>query len=695
VNNRLFWNGSELDLSDDTKIGMTYQINNIGELQNRQGNFSNIFKIPITFKNRSILEHLNNVNAGTLVPYKKAVVDYYEYDVIVVDSGVGIVENSDNDYFYLRINSGNVAFFDETLMSQIVGRLYDVSFDDLYNYQTDKTLAFRGLFVQWHVDEVVNNRDGSNFYIFPIVDCKQSSQKMLFDINCQVDKMMLCLFISDIWERYCKSIGWKLKGDFVDSDIFSKLLLTPDNVEYTDEIIAGTQSTIPFDTSWDTHDFYVKIDSTHNVNDEVHIPQGGIGDGEVFVYDYDSPEFYFGKFVIDSGFEPVGLYEDTIGFKGSLSFDYHNHMTINKDNPFIVWVTVPITGYEFFLYNVTTGELLYTENVYEDNNFEDTFFDGSFTIDGVFYPEHKYKFVHRFRLQERGQDGWTGVFGSTITHNSTSFANEQVYGGVMFFNQLFNIKTKDVFKDVMRQFGVICQANSLKKEIYFNYLDTILSNIHLAENWSNDIDTRSIQLYFTVGNYTNTNLFKYKENDFVTLGYGDGTLTIDVADIDIESTQIEMVTSATESYTAEYEEILVPQIKLYEDDWTPNEINNRILILDVQDTAYDLDFTDGNTTETLNTNIPFARFTDPTKIENLDFDSLINNHYKLIQGVLSKPKRVNVYKKFTPMEIKNLDFMIPVYLDVQHDDVHIQGLFYKNKIENYKGGLTKIELIRL
>lgn len=694
--NKLIVNGFNVDLSISTNIGVTKQINNLADLNTRQGDTTNIFKLPKTKNNRIVFENSENVNSGTSFPYQEGVVDYFEKGIQIIFNGKGVLVNMDKSFYYYKISSGITNFFDSPLMSQIVGRLYDVPFADLPNYPADLNLAFRGLFVQWHQDEILNARDGSLHYIFPIVDCKISAQKMLFDIKLQSDKMLLCLFIKDVFERYIKSIGWTISGDFISSDIYPKLLLTPDNVEYLEEIILGTTPTIPAKTDWTPYDFYKKVDFTSVLSTDIYQAQGGIGSGEVFITDFDSGEEFFSKFVINPSFEPAGVYEDSVGFKGSLTFEYDVDQIVLKDNPLIVWITIPITGYELLMYNVTTGDLLYSEVVYENNDFEDQIgYNGFFTVDGVFYPDHKYKFVHRIRHQERGQDGYTLNVNNSITLISTSFEKEQVYGGVMFFNQLFNIKTIDVFKDVMKQFCLICQTNNLKQEVIFTYFDTILKNIPIAEDWSSKVDTRNIKLYFKIGNYTNKNNFKYKENDFVTLGFGDGTLLIEIDDIDFESTQIELKTSATESYEAVYQNIIVPETKLYTDDWTPQKVNNRILILDIQDTAYNLNLTDGNHSDTINTNIPFARFYDATKDENLNFDSLIENHYEAISGILTKPKKVTLFLNLTANDVKNLNYIIPIKLNVQENEILINGFFYINKINAYKGGLTEVEFIRI
>jgi hypothetical protein len=52
---QLFLNDNLVDLTDDSPIALTFQINNLAEVKNQQGNTSNQFKLPLTQRNRQIL----------------------------------------------------------------------------------------------------------------------------------------------------------------------------------------------------------------------------------------------------------------------------------------------------------------------------------------------------------------------------------------------------------------------------------------------------------------------------------------------------------------------------------------------------------------------------------------------------------------------------------------------------------------
>jgi hypothetical protein len=58
-------------------------------------------------------------------------------------------------------------------------------------------------------------------------------------------------------------------------------------------------------------------------------------------------------------------------------------------------------------------------------------------------------------------------------------------------------------------------------------------------------------------------------------------------------------------------------------------------------------------------------------------------------------KVCNLFLNTNSIDIPNINFMIPIFLNVQAKSVYLQGYFYINKIENYVKNLTKFELVKL
>ncbi|MEB0300803.1 hypothetical protein, partial [Mucilaginibacter sp. 5C4] len=66
---QLYLNDELVDLADDSPVALTFQINNLAEVKNQQGNTSNQFKLPLTQRNRQILGFPDDVAFTTALPY--------------------------------------------------------------------------------------------------------------------------------------------------------------------------------------------------------------------------------------------------------------------------------------------------------------------------------------------------------------------------------------------------------------------------------------------------------------------------------------------------------------------------------------------------------------------------------------------------------------------------------------------------
>lgn len=147
--NELIINDRRVDLGENTNIGLTFCANNIGELQNRQGNFSNTFKLPLTKTNREIFEWSNLQTTASLMPYKKLKATYKQNGVEIVSDGVAEIQSTDNNYFYINVYSGNLDFI-EAIGDLQVGELYK-----------------NDIIFPWHINSVIYYPD---FFIYPLID---------------------------------------------------------------------------------------------------------------------------------------------------------------------------------------------------------------------------------------------------------------------------------------------------------------------------------------------------------------------------------------------------------------------------------------------------------------------------------------------------------------------------------------------
>ena len=120
---RLIIAGKEIELSENSKIGVTYQANEIGELQNRQGNVSNLFKIPLTRNNILSLEFVHNIQSPTLFPYKKTLGTIIDNGIEIVSDGEVLIVNTDLNFAYVNVAGGNLDFI-SAIGEKTIGSLF-------------------------------------------------------------------------------------------------------------------------------------------------------------------------------------------------------------------------------------------------------------------------------------------------------------------------------------------------------------------------------------------------------------------------------------------------------------------------------------------------------------------------------------------------------------------------------------------
>jgi hypothetical protein len=120
------------------------------------------------------------------------------------------------------------------------------------------------------------------------------------------------------------------------------------------------------------------------------------------------------------------------------------------------------------------------------------------------------------------------------------------------------------------------------------------------------------------------------------------------------------------------------------------KVNNRLLLIERSDPGEPYILTEGqDTVAVVGGPWPIATF------EPLKFDNLIIDFYQTLIGILRKTKGATIGIEWTAQDIQEIDYLIPVYLDIHTNGMEINGYFYLNKILNYQGGVSSSELFRM
>jgi hypothetical protein len=269
-----------------------------------------------------------------------------------------------------------------------------------------------------------------------------------------------------------------------------------------------------------------------------------------------------------------------------------------------------------------------------------------------------------------------------------------------------DISQKDLLKDTLQRFGIICQTDNATRTVSFNSLRDIVNNIPIANDWSGKCVNQGKQVSFKLGNYAQVNYLKYKEDDNV-LPKDFANAQINISDTTLPASVDLLQSQFAPSLNRPYITGQIAQIRMIDNTSGSMDfsigVSPRILVDQKTNltSGKSVTFTDGTSNIVVNDIISTPYFYKPEGDYNLcfcDMPGTANNtlpglktqYYPELQKVLTQTKKVVRYFMLTPRDILELDLLIPVYL--QQDNAY----YYINKIDSWrKGQPCKVELVKL
>ena len=667
----VYINEQLIEIDNPKLIGFTFQVGSIFNPETRSGNLSNQFRAPKTQRNNIVLKNLSNINSDTNFPYEKITAKVVQNGIEIVPNGFALIDSTDDNYYYINIYSGNVSFFD--LIKGL--NVSDLDFDDLnhvYGGGTIKTI--------W---------EGNLGYNYPIIEWGQEATPILENNQIlHAEDLIPCLNLKTTVDRTLARLQYNLKGTFKDSNEFAKMVVTPQNFGISDddaeELDGYAKLTTLFyhDTGYVTDDTEVEIPLTFgffsqpNFSGQNYTPTNDIW-GRVFFHCDLTPKLYFDDYYSFDVTLRAEVYEDGNLIGSSSLFRnipvnyFAPKFTLNAYSPFMYLRSASVYSFKVF----SKVKTYYLGSPYVVDSRTEWYSGNTFQIENY-----------------------------TIPFNCTSNFNVEVkrvlsYGNIIPMSLLYNIPLDSIFRDIMNMYCLVMQTNEVTKEISLNKLNVITDNIPINENWSSKLDpSKKINVNYKVGNYGQSNILQYKETSDVPKEMGKGELLVSNVNLPKEKKLIEVSASAATTKTA-INNHLVPKVPIKTTRVEAlKDVNHRYFMIDKISQSGEFRFAFNESLETTfaTDNFPLAYFQKTGKTDSLDFPSLITANYGTLQGMLDKTKVVSAYFRLTEIDVVNIDFTIPIYLDINTGTTSINGYFYINKISNFKvDSSTLCELIRL
>jgi hypothetical protein len=666
---RLFLNGMECDLSPSTVIALNFQINDLAELKDRQGNFSNQFKIPMTANNRAILEDAELLQSGTDRPYRKLPARVSKNNIDVVPIGFAIVESSEKTY-NVTVFSG-ITYFFSLIANKQLHELDLSAYDHIFNWAN-----------------IIASRSNTDGYKYSLI---YYGQPVMGDVK----NLRPLFFIQTLIDKIFSEAGFTKTGNIWSDSNYQKQLLSL----FNESDIEGFYD---YESRWSHNNWLHDIPSAVPPTPLTLPISYFIGaSGEEWTcrlrIRFDTPSWNTG-----TSYLKIYAYAHSTDFFGSSTFN-------------LMWTSPAALGVGIHDVDVSVNIA-----ALPDTQFIEFYIEGNDTglghpayfgwIEGkrstdaynVFKVGIKYDAVAQgfFPLQP-----YRSIVIGTYKKDSLEYDADEV----VIARQLQDLMTqKDLIKIVANQHGLFFKQDPYVNNVKAFSIKDIVNNIPYAVDWTDklhmDKDTWKVEYRF--GKYGKKNYMKYTrdDDDIETISYktlGQGVFTIDDETLDDEVTIIQLPVAASKDIQLVTDpKYWFPRVYKKDDSGTLFKRANVARVLeDDTRTLPGIDtwhFSDGTNNLVTAVDIPFCYFQlNGQRLFNLGFDdSLLINYEGLIE-LLQKAKKFTAFYKLTEIDIQNLNQEIPVYL------TQLSSYYYQNKVLNYTGyagankGLTKVELIKI
>lgn len=244
-----------------------------------------------------------------------------------------------------------------------------------------------------------------------------------------------------------------------------------------------------------------------------------------------------------------------------------------------------------------------------------------------------------------------------------------------------DIKQTDLLRTVVNQFMLLLTTNTLTKEVFFIPLDNVIDNIPNAIDWSDKVDlSEEHEIVFDFfDNYFQRNWFRYKddEKDPYIFGTGLGSSFIDFDNRNLPPSGDVYESTFSAISRGDYSGPLNINKVIAKCEFFPDEeLNHKIGVSKITSNNI-IKMQDSILTPTQSNEVFF---------DDIAFANLIPNNYQALQRILNIGIAIKILMRLTRAVYTNMDFSVPIFLDVITQKGHVRGHFYVNQISQYKVG---------
>ena len=707
TNLQLFLNNQPVDLSDDSPIALTFQINDLAEVKNQQGNTSNQFKIPLTQNNRAILGYVDDIsmynpNLSPQAPYSIFQARLIQNGIEILPNAIAEINEIDDNTASITILSGNVDFFDA-----LGGQIADMgdSTSQWSNYGSN--LPWQPFDHRWDLQNVADSQNNTceDGWIYPVVDYGLIDP-VDFTQPIDVRNQRPGFFIKKAVELLVQSTGYTATGSLLADPLYPLLIAQFSNGSFDHGLDYQNQ---PNEKGIIVSNAIAQTQQHPAGNTgSAQYPQNGIINFDNVLSDPSS-------FFKNNTYTPdeVISIEATVTipkllFYGHPDSTYGSNLNINikllDSNADVV-----LTSFNFNFSSGFDSRSGSGSSIRYTKTFTNTKLSFSTTLSPVTFEGLQVTFDF-----EGYTDAYFTLYAGAVFQVVPQNTNVQFGQVVQCERILPDMAQKDFLKDTFQRFGIICQTDVYSKTISFSSLKDIIGNIPIALDWTSKCINQGKQVNYQLGSYAQVNSMEYQTDpNLLPLKFGWDQLIINDQTLSAVPNDL-MVSKFGPTFNRPYIGGTIAQIVMIDDTTAPATgpadftigVAPRILVdqkLDLLSLGKTVTFIDGNSTPIkINDVISVPYFYKPDGGSNLcwcdmpgitlnsKLPGLKTKYYTELQKILQNTKVIIRYFLLSPRDITELNLLIPIYL-AQHN-----AYFYINKIDSWiKGQPCKVELVQL
>lgn len=636
-----------LDLPSSQKIAITKQAAKVGDFSIVLADGTNEVTVPLTAKNKAIMDNANIVQTDSPKPYGRIEATLIQEGYQTIRDGYAIIKAS-SDNFSLQVVGGNASFFN---------RIKDLNLRDLPLSEYEHF---------WTNAEVFARRNETEGLIYAVFEQGLEDNTMnTYGVNqyaVETDLLLPSFYVKTLIEKIFEEQGYTFNTDLTGLDIYEKAVIfrgkTPNR---------GNDMSYHNCTVRNSADYFITNASTRN------FPTSSI--------DANTSE-YLATGQVLSVLNSDGVFTLTDSCNVTVDF------SILLDSPY----DAPET--DFFIRTVytTNNGLVSIDTPTETIPFGTSTYNGSVTFDcSMFEDEIYFLSVCVSTLIPSLQVLQDSIFTVTVNgliENSYVRPSTFPYNYITGALPVSDMKQGEFLKEMAKVYQWIFDTDERTKTVTARRFDQVKENIPNAKDLSDKLHAKGITIDYGIDGFAQTNALRYKEDDvtkYDAVGY------INVADTTLkpERDYVKMSHFAASSTKSRFDTVNAPYVPIFDEDLLPtNGMTDRLLLVRRVTFPYNVNF--NRVTDIPTDDLTFAYFAEAGNEDSLDFPTLIDRFYQTIIDMNERGKSINCAMNLNIKDVVNYDPLTPVYIQ------HFGNYFYWEKLSNYvKGKLTKVKLIKI